>query len=262
MHHHPKRQLRRTLIRTLDTRLWSWKSQSAYAWLSKCQHCVHGSTQNSVPFCARHRVFSTDVRSPRREDYDTHYLQVCDCIDKSLQPQLESQACMERPDKHSNEDSQFVVLAGAYRSQSNYSLVLFFDDPTKMYMQLVLATLVNGALPFVQATYKLEGDRALIFERCDIISSLTAAVHVADYPNVKAVCKKPTQEIHLCNSSCCCTLSSVCSNYNHHLSWCLKKPLAAFKAARLIVPQKMQEVVLGDTRIALHIAIPFPLIPI
>lgn len=209
---------------------------------SKCQHCGHGNTQSSVPFCARHRVFSADVRSPRREDYDTHYLQVCNCIDKSLQPQLESQACMERPDKHSNEDSQFVVLAEAYRSQSNYSLILFFDDPTKMYLQLVLATLVNGALPFVQATYKLEGDHALTFERYDIISSLTAAVHVADYPNVKAVCKKPTREIHLCNSSCCCTLSSVCSHYNHHLSWCLKKPLAAFKAARLIVPQKMQEV--------------------
>ena len=149
-------------------------------------------------------------------------------MDESLQPQLESQACMDRPDKHSNQDSQFVVLAEAYRSQSSYSLV-FCDDPTKMYLQLMLATLVNGALPFVQATYKLEGDRALIFERYDIISSLTAAVHVAHYPNVKAVCKKLTQgnlslqqQLLLYSQQC---LQRGYDYYNQHLSECLREPL-------------------------------------
>ena len=53
-------------------------------------------------------------------------------------------------------------------------LLTFFDEPRKkIYLQLELATLVDTALPFVQATYKLEGDGPLLFDRYDTISSLT-----------------------------------------------------------------------------------------
>ena len=49
---------------------------------------------------------------------------------------------------------------------------------------------MHSALPFVQATYKLEGDGHLAYECCDIIASVSAAVHVAHYPNVKAISQR------------------------------------------------------------------------
>ena len=43
-------------------------------------------------------------------------------------------------------------------------LLTFLDDPRKkVYLELELTTLVGAALPFVQATYKLEGDATLVF---------------------------------------------------------------------------------------------------
>ena len=138
---------------------------------------------------------------------------------------------------------QHTDLAPATRSK----LLAFFDDPTKkMYLQLELATLVDGALPFVQSTYKLEGNRALAFECYDIISSLTAAVHVAHYPNVKVVCQKLSQgnvslqqQLLLHSQKC---LQPGYDYYLLHLNGCLMVvPLAAFKAARLFVPQRVHE---------------------
>ena len=61
---------------------------------------------------------------------------------------------------------QNTDLSPATRSK----LLTFFDDPNKKaHLQLELATLVDSALPFVQATYKLEGDGYLAFECYDII---------------------------------------------------------------------------------------------
>ena len=44
-------------------------------------------------------------------------------------------------------------------------LLTFFNDPReKVYLELEFATLVDAALPFVQATYKLEGDGSACFQ--------------------------------------------------------------------------------------------------
>ena len=73
-------------------------------------------------------------------------------------------------------------------------LLTFFDEPRKkVYLQLELATLVDAALPFVQATYKLEGDGPLLFDCYDTISSLTTAMQVEHYPNVEAVAQRISQ---------------------------------------------------------------------
>ena len=70
-------------------------------------------------------------------------------------------------------------------------LLTFFNDPQKkVYLELEFATLVDAALQFVQATYKLEGDGVLVFNCYDIISTVTNAMHVAHYPNVEAVCQR------------------------------------------------------------------------
>ena len=125
-------------------------------------------------------------------------------------------------------------------------LLAFFDDPNKkVRLELELATLVDAASPFVQATYKLEGDGPLIFKCYDVMSSLSAAVHVAHYPNVEAISRKHAQDdmsvkqqVEAYSQQC---MQPAYDYHNHYPNRCLKESLTAFKAARLFVPQKVQE---------------------
>ena len=49
---------------------------------------------------------------------------------------------------------------------------------------------MDAGLPFVQATYKLEGDGTLALECYEVISSLTTAMNkVPHYPNLQAVAR-------------------------------------------------------------------------
>ena len=64
------------------------------------------------------------------------------------------------------------------------------DDPCKKtYLQLELAVIVDAGMPFIQATYKLEGDGPLAVEWYEVIGSLSTAVNmvVPHYPNLQAV---------------------------------------------------------------------------
>lgn len=122
-------------------------------------------------------------------------------------------------------------------------LLAFFDDPRKkLYLELELATLVDAALPFVQATYKLEGDGPLVFHCYDIISTVTTAMQVAHYPNVDAISQRLvttrsySQQQLLAYAKQC--IQPAYQYYSNHLHGCLKEPLEAFKAARLFLPQK------------------------
>ena len=73
-------------------------------------------------------------------------------------------------------------------------LLTFLGDPRKkVHLQLELATLVDAALLFFQAIYKLEGDGALVFDCYDTISSLTTAMQVEHYPNVEEVAQRISQ---------------------------------------------------------------------
>ena len=77
-------------------------------------------------------------------------------------------------------------LAPATRNK----LLQHLDDPTKKaLLQFELAVIVDAGMPFVQATYKLEGDGPLALECYEVISSLTTAVNmvVLHYPNLQAV---------------------------------------------------------------------------
>ena len=79
-------------------------------------------------------------------------------------------------------------LAPATRNK----LLQHLDDPTKKaLLQLELAVIVDAGMPFVQATYKLEGDGPLALECYEVISSLTTAVNmvVPHYPNFQAVAR-------------------------------------------------------------------------
>ncbi len=127
-------------------------------------------------------------------------------------------------------------------------LLQYLDDPSKKgFLQLELAVIVDAGMPFVQATYKLEGDGPLALECYEVISSLTAAVNmtVPHYPNLQAVARSLSggnQHIQqqLLRYATACVQPGV-QYFNERLNSSMKIPLAAFKAARLFSPVKIQE---------------------
>jgi len=56
-------------------------------------------------------------------------------------------------------------------------------------LKVKLAAIVDAGKPFVQATYKLEGDGILAFQYYKIISALNTSVVMENYPNIQAVVK-------------------------------------------------------------------------
>ena len=138
-------------------------------------------------------------------------------------------------------------------------LLAFFDDPRKkVYLELELATLVDAALPFVQATYN---DGPLVFDCYDTISSLTTAINVAHYPIVEAVSQRIVQA-HSYSKQQLLAYSKQCIQpayqyYTDRIYGCLKEPLAAFKAACLFVPQRIQELQPDANTIDSLVAFPF-----
>ena len=110
-----------------------------------------------------------------------------------------------------------------------------------------LAVTVDAGMPFVQATYNLEGDGPLGLTCYETISALNAAAKQAYYPNLRAV----TSEISSGNSliesdpvqhakSC---VQPGLNYYFQQLSASMKEPLAAFKAACLFSPCKLSEII-------------------
>ena len=57
----------------------------------------------------------------------------------------------------------------------------------KAYLTVELAVTVDTALPFVKATYELEGDGPLALSCYETISSLNATARQNDYSNLVAV---------------------------------------------------------------------------
>ena len=121
---------------------------------------------------------------------------------------------------------------------------LLQDQQKKAFLEIELAVIVE---PFVQATYKLEGDGCLAFECYEVISSLTAAVNMPQpcYPNVQAVvrrlsCGNVKAEQRLNSYALSCVQPGL-RYYQECLTGCMKVPLAVFKDARLFSPAKVNE---------------------
>jgi hypothetical protein len=115
----------------------------------------------------------------------------------------------------------------------------------KAYLMVELAVTVDAALPFVKATYVLEGDGPLALSCYETISSLNAAARQANYSNLAAVASNLSSgdtdmEEHLIDHAKSCVQPGV-SYYFQQLSTNMKSPLEAFKAARLFSPSKLSE---------------------
>ena len=132
----------------------------------------------------------------------------------------------------------------SYTTRSKLTGIL--NDPAKsVLLKVELTTIVDFGHQFVTTTYNLEGDGPLVFMCYESISALTAAVNIANYPNLNAVsrelsCGNAVTEQQLIAYGKACVNPAI-QYYQQRLNDSMKIPMQAFKAARLFVPSKVQE---------------------
>ena len=69
-------------------------------------------------------------------------------------------------------------------------LEILNDGQKSALLQTELAAVIDLGEKFVKATYTLEGDGVLVTDCYEVINELRAAIHVAHYPNVRAIATK------------------------------------------------------------------------
>ena len=122
-------------------------------------------------------------------------------------------------------------------------LLSFFDDSQKTgLLKLELAAVIDYGEAFVKATYNLEGDGPLAFTCYEEIQAVDASIHVANSSNVQAVAKSVTPSLQVqlqleAYAKACVKPGLDYLKQQEQSS--LKAPLAAFKAARLFCPDKI-----------------------
>lgn len=66
-------------------------------------------------------------------------------------------------------------------------LSVFRNPREKKLLQVELAVTIDAGMPFVKATYNLEGDGPLVLTCYDTISALNMSARQAHYPNLDAI---------------------------------------------------------------------------
>ena len=124
-------------------------------------------------------------------------------------------------------------------------LAILQDTQKSFKLQLELAAVIDAGEPFVKATYNLEGDGPLVFGCFDVLASLSVGIRTAYFPNLSAISARLAggnharlqqfeQYGHLCVKP---GLDYFVTKFTQDLG----VSVAAFKAARLFVPQKVTE---------------------
>ena len=124
-------------------------------------------------------------------------------------------------------------------------LELLQNATVKAHLQIEIAAIVDAGEAFVKATYNLEGDGPLAFRCYEILSTLTASIQVAHYPNVQAIAQTLSCGSHVVlqqwiNYGKACVMPGLqyfLDKFTHELSG----SVGAFKAAQLCFPQKVVE---------------------
>ena len=120
------------------------------------------------------------------------------------------------------------------------------ENPQKnALLQLELAITVDAGLPFVQATYNLEGDGPLVLTCYEELNKLVYSIQLAHLPNLNRIAGILSQEqttikeqLVQYGSSCA---QPVFSYFLTKFQVDLKPAVDAFKAARLFWPQKIND---------------------
>ena len=105
---------------------------------------------------------------------------------------------------------------------------------------------MDGGEGLVRATYNLEGDGALAFCAYEIVNTILASIRVSHFPNLEAVAKElcpgnPVGQQQWTTYGLQC-LQPGYDYLTHIFSTTLSSAVAAFKAARLFNPHKVQEI--------------------
>lgn len=124
-------------------------------------------------------------------------------------------------------------------------LAILLDTQKSSKLQLKLAAAIDAGEPFVKATYKLEGDGPLVFSCFDVLASLSVGIRTAYFPNLSAISARfaggnraRSQQFEQYGRLCVKPgLDYFVTKFTQDLS----DSVAAFKAARLFVPQKVTE---------------------
>ena len=124
-------------------------------------------------------------------------------------------------------------------------LAILQNPQEKAHLMVELAVTIDAGMPFVKATYNLEGDGPLALICYETISALNVAARQVDYHNLAAVvCRISSGDVQmeseLLQHAKSCVQPSI-SYYFQQLLTSMKEPLAAFKAAKLFSPFKLSE---------------------
>ena len=131
------------------------------------------------------------------------------------------------------------------------AIQMLSDIRTLKTLQVELAASVDGADPFIKATYALEGDGPLAFVTFDKMAELNQFTLAPHLPNLTAICKQwggdtqpPTDEFQaLYQQGMQCIISGF--NYFNQTIWAddaqLNYQLQLFKLARFLVPARAIE---------------------
>lgn len=119
------------------------------------------------------------------------------------------------------------------------------NSSTNAHILIELAAVVDAGEPFVKATYNLEDDGPLVFRCFETLSTLAASIHVGHYPNVQAIAQKfagasavdVQQWVEYAKACIKPGLQYFLDKFSNELSG----SVAAFKAARFFLPQKVVE---------------------
>ena len=135
------------------------------------------------------------------------------------------------------------------------------DDPLKSaLLRLELAVTIDAGRPFVQATYRLEGDGPLALVCFEELDKLLQAIRVAHYPNVTRISELLAQGQPLVPQGSRYASLCVQPGFTYFLSKYdgdLKPAVSAFKAARLFNPHKIVDMQPSSDAINAVSALPF-----
>lgn len=140
---------------------------------------------------------------------------------------------------------QFLQSAELPITTTARLLRIIEDQPTYRKFKVELATTVDAMLPFVKATYSLEGDGPLALQAYQIVSSLYNHISLQHYPNLVAVAHqlsqgsvtKENQLLAYGHASCAPVYAFFKAKFDNEL----RPNLLAFKSARYFSPTKVNE---------------------
>ena len=127
-------------------------------------------------------------------------------------------------------------------------------------LQVELASLIDAGEAFVKATYKLEGDGAVVFQCYVILAELHAGISTAYFPTLNSLCAtlscvlSKATELRKYGLQC---VQPGLQYFQDKFSTDLQGNVEAFKAARLFVPKHAVELKPDADTIDCFTAFPF-----